>query len=138
MSLTLRRIAGTAAIAMVALAMVAPHAQATVSTQPVVTLTAADHKTPVGSAVYTLTQTHASVWGVIDHPTANTDYTVNVVIVHVGYSSSTYKACTFHAASTAKAGCIGSNVPITLHHNDIPLITVTHGSPAKTDASARI
>jgi hypothetical protein len=138
MSLTLRRIAGVAAIAMVAVAMAAPHAQATVTTQPVVTLMAADHKTPVGQAVYTLTETHAGVWAVLDHPTANTDYTVNVVIVHVGGRASTYKICTFHAASTAKAGCLGTNVPITFHHNDIPMVTVTHGSPATTDGSGRI
>jgi hypothetical protein len=140
MSLSLRRIAAVTAIAMSAAIMLAPQAHATtapVTTKPVVTLMAADHKTPVGNAVYALTQTRATVWAVLNHPTANTDYTVNVVIVHVGFSSSTYKVCTFHAATAAKAGCIGT-AAITLHHNDIPMVTVTQSSPTKTVASARI
>ena len=137
MSQTLRRIAGVAAIAMVAAVVLAPHAQATVTTNPVVTLVGADHKTPVGQAVYTMTQTQASVWAVLDHPTANTNYTVSVVIVHVGGGKSTYKACTFHTTSTARFGCIG-NAAITRHHNDVPYISVTHGSPVTTDSATRI
>ena len=65
MSQTLRRIAGVAAIAMVAAVVLAPHAQATVTTNPVVTLVGADHKTPVGQAVYTMTQTKAEVAAVL-------------------------------------------------------------------------
>ena len=113
--------------------MLAPQAQAsTVSIQPVVTLTAPDHKTTIGFAAYQFDYRYVTVLAAIDHPKANTDYQVKVLVMHNGFNSfDAVTVCTIHATSTNRAACIAKVKAPTRHHNDTTVIAVSYGSPMR-------